>query len=53
MRKAFFLSLTTVVLFLSACKKSTEEFKTASVNEYYPLQVGKYITYNLENGKEV
>lgn len=49
MRKAFFLSLTTVVLFLSACKKSTEEFKTASVNEYYPLQVGKYITYNLDS----
>jgi hypothetical protein len=49
MRKAFFLTLTTVVLFLSACKKSNEDFKTASISDYYPLQIGKYITYNLDS----
>ena len=49
MRKVFFLTLTTVVLFLSACKKSTEEFQTASIRDYYPLQIGKYITYSLDS----
>lgn len=36
-------------LFIISCKKQTEIFNTASVNDYYPLQVGKYITYNLDS----
>ncbi|MEO6252202.1 MAG: hypothetical protein ABIO79_02820 [Ferruginibacter sp.] len=36
------------VLF-SACKKSVDVLQTATVSEYYPLQVGKYITYNLDS----
>ena len=49
MRKLIFLSFTAVVLFLSACKKSSEDFKTASISDYYPLKIGKYITYKLDS----
>ncbi len=49
MRKAFFLTATVAVLFLSACKKSTEDFPTAPISDYYPLQVGKYVTYKLDS----
>lgn len=36
-------------LFFSACKKETEDFKTPAISEYVPLQVGKYITYQLDS----
>ena len=49
MRRAIFLTATTAVLFLSACKKSTEDFQTASISDYYPLTVGKYITYKIDS----
>ena len=49
MRKAIFLTLIIVTVVFSACKKSTEDFKTAALSDYYPLQVGKYITYNLDS----
>ena len=49
MRKLLlFLIITTAVIF-NACKKSTDTLAVASVSEYYPLQVGKYITYNLDS----
>ena len=49
MRKQFlFLAIITVV-FLSACKKSTDVLETAAVSEYAPLLVGKYISYNLDS----
>jgi hypothetical protein len=41
--------LAVIVLLLSSCKKSTEEFKSATLNDYYPLQTGKYITYQLDS----
>ncbi len=40
---ASFLLLTFV-----ACKK-TEEFSTAAIAEYYPLETGKYITYKIDS----
>jgi hypothetical protein len=49
MRKVFFFLITVSVLFLSACKKSTEEFATAPLSDYYPLTIGKYVTYNLDS----
>ena len=49
MRKVFFFLITVSVLFLSSCKKSTEEFDTAPLSDYYPLTVGKYVTYNLDS----
>jgi len=49
MRKQFlFLVLITVIIF-SACKKSTDVLETNTVSEYYPLQIGKYVTYNLDS----
>lgn len=31
------------------CKRQTEEFKSESLSDYFPLQVGKYITYRLDS----
>ena len=31
------------------CKQTTEEFKSAPLSDYLPLQVGKYITYRLDS----
>jgi hypothetical protein len=49
MRKIFLLVIIISAVVFNACKKSTEDLKTTSVNEYYPLQIGKYITYNLDS----
>ena len=49
MRKAVFPGLIISVLILNACSKKTEDFKTASISDYFPLQTGKYITYNLDS----
>lgn len=49
MRKVIFLLLFAFSCFLSACNKSPETFITPSLNDYFPLKVGKYITYNLDS----
>jgi hypothetical protein len=49
MRKVFFLSIITTLVIFSACKKSTEELAVTTVQEYSPLVIGKYITYNLDS----
>ncbi len=49
MRKVFFFVVTISLFFFSACKKSTEVLNTAPISDYYPLQIGKYITYNLDS----
>ena len=49
MRKVFFLSIITVAVIFSACKKSTDVLEVATVQEYAPLVIGKYITYNLDS----
>ena len=38
-----------IIVLLVSCKKETETFTTASVNDYFPLQIGKYITYDLDS----
>lgn len=48
MKRYFCLLLLTIIL-LNACTKVNEIYTTASLNDYYPLQVGKYITYNLDS----
>ena len=49
MRKLFsFIAIASVVTF-SACKKTTEQYPSAPLSDYYPLTVGKYITYNLDS----
>ena len=49
MRKIFLLITIITTVIFSACKKSTDDFTVVSVKDYYPLQIGKYITYNLDS----
>ena len=49
MRKAIFPGLLVLVVLVSACNKVTEDFKTPALSDYYPFQVGKYVTYNLDS----
>jgi hypothetical protein len=49
MRKLSFLPLAfCAVLFLNSCNK-TEEFSGLAVNDYFPLKVGKYISYSIDS----
>lgn len=38
-----------LILLLTSCKKESETFESDSLSDYYPLQVGKYISYNLDS----
>ena len=38
-----------LILLFTSCKKESETYDTPSLSEYYPLQVGKYISYNLDS----
>lgn len=49
MGKKFLLAGLVSLIVLSSCKKTTEVLDLNTVSEYYPLQVGKYITYNLDS----
>lgn len=33
----------------TSCKKTVETYSTPQLNDYYPLQTGKYITYKLDS----
>ena len=48
MKKYFGLALLVITLF-TACTKENELYSTASLSDYFSLQVGKYITYNLDS----
>jgi hypothetical protein len=37
------------ILFFYSCKKQTETFASASINNYYPLQTGKTYLYRLDS----
>ncbi len=45
----YFLGLLLISLSFVSCKKDTEVFITQTISDYYPLQVGKYITYDLDS----
>jgi hypothetical protein len=47
-KKILFAGLIVSIIF-SACKKTSEEFKTDAISDYAPLIVGKYITYQLDS----
>lgn len=49
MRTLLLLTIVASAVIFNACKKSTDVLAVASVSEYYPLQVGKYITYSLDS----
>jgi hypothetical protein len=51
MRRSILFAAIACLLFLNACKKETETFVTASISDYAPLTVGKYITYQLDSFK--
>jgi len=44
----YFIGFFCITLFIS-CKKENASFTSESVNDYFPLQVGKYITYHLDS----
>lgn len=48
MRKYFLVSSVLVLLMIS-CKKENETFQSATISDYYPTQVGKYINYDLDS----
>ncbi len=45
----YFIGLFFISLFFISCKKEKENFTSESISDYYPLEVGKYITYNLDS----
>lgn len=49
MLKKLLLPGIVAVLLFSACKKETETLNIPKVTEYTPLEVGKYITYQLDS----
>ncbi len=49
MRRSFFYAATALLILVSSCKKVTEEYAMLPLNDYYPLTVGKYITYSLDS----
>lgn len=51
MRKLCAYSLLSAILIflIVSCKKQTGSVSTAQLDEYYPLQVGKYIRYRLDS----
>ena len=44
-----FLFIAAVIISFSSCKKSNDDLQTAGLSEYFPLTVGKYITYQLDS----
>lgn len=50
MRKLLLLAgIVYSMLIFNSCSKSTLEFQSESLKDYFPLQVGKHITYNLDS----
>jgi hypothetical protein len=49
MRKLFSFTVIASLIIFSACKKSVEEYPAPPLSDYFPLTVGKYITYSLDS----
>lgn len=49
MRKVSLLLIIVSSVIFTSCNKDAEVLAVASISDYYPLQVGKYITYNLDS----
>ena len=45
----YFTGCCFMLLLLVSCKKENANFTTESINDYFPLRVGKYITYDLDS----
>lgn len=48
-RNAFISLVVVLLLILNSCKKETETFSSASINDYAALQVGKVYLYRLDS----
>jgi hypothetical protein len=44
----YFLGLI-LIFFFSSCKKEMDDFSSAPLSDYFPLETGKYITYDLDS----
>lgn len=53
MYKKILLAVFLAAVLFSACKKQTEEYKSAELSDYMPLQTGKYIIYQLDSFRYV
>jgi hypothetical protein len=50
MKKCFLIAGVFIsLLFISACKKQSESYIPPPLSDYLPLQIGKYITYDLDS----
>jgi hypothetical protein len=49
MRRFAFFILTTATVFFASCDKTTEQLDFPKLDDYYPLTVGKYITYKIDS----
>lgn len=49
MAKYFIGSFFLFAVLLMSCKKEIDKFSSAPLSDYFPLHVGKYITYNLDS----
>lgn len=47
--KKYFPGLFVIILLLASCKKENATFSTSSINDYFPLQTGKSLTYDLDS----
>jgi hypothetical protein len=45
----YFIGACFMLFLFASCTKENANFTLESVNDYFPLQVGKYITYNLDS----
>ncbi|MEO6639272.1 MAG: hypothetical protein ABIN25_13420 [Ginsengibacter sp.] len=45
----YILGLAFISLTFISCKKENDNFSSATAADYYPLQVGKYITYDMDS----
>ena len=48
LRRLITILVLTFTLF-SACQKETETFRSEKIRDYYPLKIGKFITYKLDS----
>ena len=45
----YFILLIGAIVFLFSCSKETETIESAPISQYFPLQQGKYIVYQLDS----
>jgi len=50
MKKLFLFFLVAIaVISFNSCKKSTDDFQATPLSDYFPLEIGKYVVYNLDS----